>query len=410
MVKGYKHLQEMMEHLLKQLGYPNEIFHLLKEPAKAMKVRFPVRMDDDSVKIFTGYRAVHHDVFGMTQGNVHFRPNLTEEEVSQLAILRSVKTSNMQIPVGGSSGGVMCDVRELSYRELEKLCRGYVRAIQRVIGPDTDILSSDASVNPQIMAWMMDEYSQLNTGSDPNFIAGKPYVLGGIKDKELAIEKGIIATIRSIQTELNQKQTKGIMIHGVGQIGGYIAHQLYALGHKIIGLSDPQGALYDPEGLDIPNILKRKDSFGLVTKAFPDRISIEEFLQKECDMLVLTAKGEQITSDLARYMRAESILETINESIDKRALDIFIEKNVDVIPEVLTTTGGIVYAYLEWLEYKQGIKYTEDEVEKKFINIINQAIKQVCYVSENKNVNIYMASYMIGLKNQAEAVRFRGWI
>ncbi|MGP4041362.1 Glu/Leu/Phe/Val family dehydrogenase [Gracilibacillus sp. D59] len=410
MVKGYMHLQEKMEHILQHLGYPNDIFQLLKEPAKVMKVRIPVRMDNDSVKMFTGYRAVHHNVFGITQGNVHFRPDLTEEEVSQLAILRSVKTSNMQIPVGGSSGGIVCDVRELSHRELERLCRGYIRTIQQIIGPDTDILSSDASVNPQIMAWMMDEYSLLNVGSDPNFIAGKPYVLGGIKDKELAIEKGIIATVRSIQTELSEQQNKGIMIHGIGQIGSYVAQKLYELGYKISGLSDPQGALYDAAGLDIPEILKRKDSFGLVTKAFPNRISIEEFLQKKCDMLVLTAKGEQITSDLANDIRAACILETINDSIDKRALDMIIEKNVQVIPEVITTTGGIVYAYLEWLEYKQGIKYTEEEVEDKFINIINQAIKQVCYVSKNKNVNIYMASYMVGLKNQAEAVRFRGWI
>ncbi|GAE91337.1 NAD-specific glutamate dehydrogenase [Gracilibacillus boraciitolerans JCM 21714] len=163
MQKAYTHLQEMMLEILKKLGYPNEVYQFLKEPTMSIKVRIPVRMDDDTVRIFTGYRTKHHDVFGITQGNVHFRPDLTEEEVSQLAILRSVKTSNLQIPLGGSSGGgVVCDIRELSFHELERICRGYIRAIHQVIGPEIDILSSDASMDPQLIAWMMDEYSQLN--------------------------------------------------------------------------------------------------------------------------------------------------------------------------------------------------------------------------------------------------------
>ncbi len=272
MQKGYMHLQEMMLELLNQMGYPNEIYQLLKQPTRSLKVRIPVRMDDDSVKIFTGYRARHHDVFGITQGNVHFRPDITEEEISQLAILRSVKTSNMQIPLGGSSGGVVCDVRELSFRELERVCRGYIRAIQQVIGPETDILSSDASLNPQIMAWMMDEYSQLHTNINPNFIAGKPYVLGGIQNKEIAVEKGVLSTTQSILSYQVSSKDQGIMIHGIGQIGSFLAAELYQQGYKVIGISDPQGAIYDKAGLDIPNILSKKDSFGLVTRAIPNCI------------------------------------------------------------------------------------------------------------------------------------------
>ncbi|WP_058307558.1 Glu/Leu/Phe/Val family dehydrogenase [Gracilibacillus massiliensis] len=409
MQKGYIDLQEMMFELLNKMGYPDEIYELLKEPTKTTKVRIPVRMDDDSVKIFTGFRTMHHDVFGITQGNVHFRPDLTEEEISQLAILRSVKTSNMQIPLGGSSGGVVCDVRELSYRELERVCRGYIRAIQRVIGPDVDVLSSDASIDPQIMAWMMDEYSLLNTHTNPNFITGKPVVLGGIKNKETAIEKGILSTIQSLLQD-DKQQRQGIMIHGVGRVGSYLATSLHLLGYKIIGISDPQGAVYNSAGLDVPNILSKKDNFGLVTKSIPESIDLDSFLQKECDMLVLTARGEQITSETADRINANVILETITNSIEKSALEILFKKQVSIIPEVLTTTGGIIYAYLEWLEYKQGIKYTEEEVNRRLHAIIHEAIKQVRYISENKHVNIYMASYMVGLKNQAEAIRFRGWI
>ncbi|SHN19957.1 Glu/Leu/Phe/Val family dehydrogenase [Gracilibacillus kekensis] len=411
MQKGYIDLQEMMLELLNKMGYPREIYELLKEPTKSIKVRIPVRMDDDSIKIFTGYRTKHHNVFGITQGNVHFRPDLTEEEISQLAILRSVKTSNMQIPLGGSSGGVICDVRELSFRELERVCRGYIRAIQTVIGPDMDVLSSDASIDPQIMAWMMDEYSQLNTQANPNFITGKPVVLGGIKNKDTAIEKGILSTIQSLlQDDKKKHQEQGIMIHGIGRIGSYLATSLHRLGYKIIGISDPQGAVYNSAGLEVPNILKKKDNFGLVTKSIPESIDLDSFLQKECHMMVLTAKGEQITNKSASQINANLLLESIANSIEKSALEVLFEKQVSVIPEVITTTGGIIYAYLEWLEYKQGIKYTAEEVDKRLHNIINEAIREVRYISENKHVNMYMASYMVGLKNQAEAIRFRGWI
>lgn len=399
-----------MEDVLRQLGYPNEIYHLLKEPSRVLKVRIPVRMDDDKIRIFTGYRIQHHDLFGVTQGNVHFRPTLTEKEVSALAILRSVKASNLQLPLGGSCGGVVCDPRELSYRELERLCRGYVRVIQHVIGPQLDIPSSDASLDPQIMAWMMDEYSRLNANEDPNFITGKPFVLGGLKKKEEAIKQGILQTILSLteQHQLDLHNTR-ILIHGTGQIGSYLADALYEKGAKIVGISDPQAAIFEEDGIDIPELWKSKDRFGIITRN-KNSITIEELMRQQADVLILTTKNEQITKELAEQLHSTFIVETVSHTLEREAIHFLHQQQVQIIPEVLSTTGGIIYAYIEWMEHKQGKKFTDDEITELFGTINKQAIQAVSDIAEQKDVNLYTASYMIGLRNQAEALRFRGWL
>lgn len=400
-----------MKDVLDQLGYPDEVYQLMKEPTRIMRIRFPVRMDDDSVKIFTGYRAQHHDVFGVTQGNVHFRPNITEEEIAALAILRSVKSSNLQIPLGGSSGGIVCDLRELSFRESERLCRGYIRSIHHIIGPNIDIPSSDAAVDPQMMAWMMDEYSRLHTGMNPNFIAGKPFVLGGINNKQTAVEQGVYHTIHALIDEYNLplKETK-VMIHGTGNIGSYLARMLNDSGVKVVGISDPQNAVYHPDGLNIPEILKQKDHFGIVTRFIDESISIDEFMEKESDLLILTTKQEQVNVNIAKKLNTSIIVETVNNTLDQEAINHLHSRGIEMVPEVLATNGGIVYAYLEWLEYKQGKKFTDKEIEEYFKDIIHLAIKEAKYTSLKKNINMYLASYMIGMKNQAEAIRYRGWL
>ncbi|MFC4404328.1 Glu/Leu/Phe/Val family dehydrogenase [Gracilibacillus xinjiangensis] len=411
MRSSYEHLQFMMKNVLDHLGYPNDLYELIKEPSRVMKVRFPVRMDDDSVKIFTGFRAQHHDVFGVTQGNVHFRPNITEDEIAALSILRSVKSSNLQLPLGGSSGGVICDLRELSFRELERLCRGYIRAIHHIIGPNMDIPSSDASVDPQIMAWMMDEYSRLHTGMDPNFITGKPFILGGIKNKQTAVEQGVYHTIYALIDEyhLPLKDTK-VMIHGSGIIGSYIAQKLYQLGVKVVGISDPQKAIYNPDGLNIPMVFKQKDNFGIFTRVIKDTITLDEFWEQDNDILLLTTKQDQVDVNIAKKLRTSFIVETVNNTLDQAAIDYLHEQETVMVPEVLATNGGIVYAYLEWMEYKQGKKFTDKEVDDNFKEIIQHAIKEAKYTSLQKKVNMYLASYMIGMKNQVEAIRYRGWL
>ncbi|KAB8138360.1 Glu/Leu/Phe/Val dehydrogenase [Gracilibacillus oryzae] len=411
MRSGYEHLQHMIKDALTQLGYPDDIYELIKEPSRLMKVRFPVRMDDDSVKIFTGFRAQHHDVFGVTQGNVHFRPDITEDEIAALSILRSVKASNLQLPLGGSSGGIICDLRELSFRELERLCRAYIRAIQHIIGPSIDIPTSDASVDPQIMAWMMDEYSRLHTGVNPNFITGKPYILGGINNKQTAVEKGVYHTVNALIDvyHLPVKDTR-VMIHGTGIIGSYLAEKLYQAGIKIVGISDPQKALYNPDGLNIPMLLKQKDNFGIFSRMIKDTISLEEFLEKENDMFIITSKQEQVDLHIAKKLNTSFILETVNNTLDKEAIHYLDEKGIVMIPEVLATNGGIVYAYLEWMEYKQGKKFTDKEIDDYLKQIILHAIEEAKYTSLKKKVNMYSASYMLGMKNQAEAIRYRGWL
>lgn len=403
--------QTIIREALDKLGYPEQVYELLKEPMRMLTVRIPVRMDDGSVKIFTGYRAQHNDAVGPTKGGVRFHPDVTEDEVKALSIWMSLKSGIMDLPYGGGKGGIVCNPSELSFRELERLSRGYVRAISQIVGPTKDIPAPDVATNSQIMAWMMDEYSHIREFDSPGFITGKPLVLGGSHGRETATAKGVTIMIREAAA-LKGISLVGarVVVQGFGNAGSYLAKFMHDAGAKVIGISDAYGALYNEEGLDIDYLLERRDSFGTVTRLFKDTITNKELLELDCDILVPAAIENQITAQNAPNIKAKILVEAANGPTTLEATKILTDRGVLIVPDVLASSGGVTVSYFEWVQNNQGYYWSEEEVEEKLEKMMVRAFHNVYNTSRQRGVDMRLAAYMVGVRKMAEAARFRGWV
>ncbi len=406
-----KSTQIVIQQALDKLGYPQEVYELLKEPIRMMTVKIPIRMDDGTVKVFTGYRAQHNDAVGPTKGGIRFHPNVTEKEVKALSIWMSLKCGIVDLPYGGGKGGIVCDPRDMSFRELERLSRGYVRAISQIVGPTKDIPAPDVFTNSQIMAWMMDEYSRIDEFNSPGFITGKPLVLGGSHGRETATAKGVTICIREAARRkgINIEGAR-VVVQGFGNAGSYLAKFMYDAGAKVIGISDAYGALHDPNGLDIDYLLDRRDSFGTVTKLFTNTITNKELLELDCDILVPAAIENQITEDNAPHIKAKIIVEAANGPTTLRATNILTERGILLVPDVLASAGGVTVSYFEWVQNNQGYYWTEEEVEERLEKVMVKSFGSVYEMSQVRKVNMRLAAYMVGVRKMAEASRFRGWV
>ncbi|MFJ8067564.1 Glu/Leu/Phe/Val dehydrogenase [Peribacillus sp. NPDC096447] len=421
--KGNSHVNEEEKHdvlrstqtvihkALDKLGYPEEVFELLKEPLRLLTVKIPVRMDDGSVNIFTGYRAQHNDAVGPTKGGIRFHPNVTEREVKALSIWMSLKCGIVDLPYGGGKGGIVCDPRNMSFRELERLSRGYVRAISQIVGPTKDIPAPDVFTNSQIMAWMMDEYSRMDEFNSPGFITGKPLVLGGSHGRESATAKGVTICINEAAKKrgIDIKGAR-VVIQGFGNAGSFLAKFMHDAGAKVIGISDAYGALHDPEGLDIDYLLDRRDSFGTVTKLFKSTISNKELLELECDILVPAAIENQITEENAADIKASIVVEAANGPTTIEATQILTDRGILLVPDVLASAGGVTVSYFEWVQNNQGYYWSEEEVDEKLEKILVKSFNNIYELAQSRRVDMRLAAYMIGVRKMAEASRFRGWI
>lgn len=406
-----KSTQIVIHQALQKLGYPEEVYELLKEPLRILTVKIPIRMDDGTTKIFTGYRAQHNDAVGPTKGGIRFHPDVTETEVKALSIWMSLKCGIVDLPYGGGKGGIVCDPRDMSFRELERLSRGYVRAISQFVGPTKDIPAPDVYTNSQIMAWMMDEYSRIDEFNSPGFITGKPLVLGGSHGRESATAKGVTICIReAVKKRGIRLEGAKIIVQGFGNAGSYLSKFLHDSGAKVVGISDAYGALYDPEGLDIDYLLDRRDSFGMVTKLFTKTITNKELLVKDCDILVPAAIENQITEENARNIRAGIIVEAANGPTTLEATQILTDRGVLLVPDVLASAGGVTVSYFEWVQNNQGYYWTDEEVDEKLEKVMVKAFHNICQIAETRRVDMRLAAYMAGVRKMAEACRFRGWI
>ncbi|MGF3103478.1 Glu/Leu/Phe/Val family dehydrogenase [Rossellomorea sp. DUT-2] len=406
-----KSTQTVIHLALDKLGYSEEVYELLKEPVRMLTVKIPVRMDDGKVKVFTGYRAQHNDAVGPTKGGIRFHPNVTEKEVKALSIWMSLKCGIVDLPYGGGKGGIICDPRDMSFRELERLSRGYVRAISQIVGPSKDIPAPDVFTNSQIMAWMMDEYSRIDEYNSPGFITGKPLVLGGSHGRETATAKGVTICIHEAAKKKGIK-LKGarVVVQGFGNAGSFLAKFMHDAGAKVIGISDAYGGLHDKDGLDIDYLLDRRDSFGTVTKLFNNTITNEELLELDCDILVPAAIENQITEKNAHNIRASIVVEAANGPTTLEATKILTERGILLVPDVLASSGGVTVSYFEWVQNNQGYYWSEEEVEEKLEKILVSSFNNVYETSQSRRVDMRLAAYMVGVRKMAEACRFRGWI
>jgi glutamate dehydrogenase len=403
--------QVVINEALTKLGYNQEMYELLKEPLRMLTVRIPVRMDDGSVKVFTGYRAQHNDAVGPTKGGVRFHPEVDEEEVKALSMWMSLKCGIVDLPYGGGKGGIICDPRTMSMGELERLSRGYVRAISQIVGPTKDIPAPDVYTNSQIMAWMMDEYSRLREYDSPGFITGKPLVLGGSQGREKATAQGVVICIEEAAKKrgIDIKGAR-VIVQGFGNAGSFLAKFMHDAGAKVIGISDAYGALYNPNGLDIDYLLDRRDSFGTVTTLFENTITNTELLEMDCDILVPAAISNQITAKNAHNIKASIVVEAANGPTTLEATKILTERGILLVPDVLASSGGVTVSYFEWVQNNQGYYWSEEEVNEKLQKVLVKSFNNVYETSQNRNVNMRLAAYMVGVRKMSEASRFRGWV
>nr|WP_276513453.1 Glu/Leu/Phe/Val dehydrogenase [Brevibacillus halotolerans] len=403
--------QTVIKEALEKLGYQESMYELLKEPLRVLTVRIPVRMDNGETKVFTGYRAQHNDAVGPTKGGIRFHPEVTEDEVKALSIWMSLKAGIVDLPYGGGKGGIICDPREMSFPELERLSRGYVRAISQLVGPTKDIPAPDVFTNSQIMAWMMDEYSCIREFDSPGFITGKPIALGGSHGRETATAKGVTICIREAAKKVGiNLEGARVVVQGFGNAGSYLSKFMHDAGAKVVGISDAYGALYDPNGLDIDHLLDRRDSFGTVTKLFTNTISNKELLELDCDILVPAAIENQITADNAHNIKASIVVEAANGPTTLEATKILTERGILLVPDVLASSGGVTVSYFEWVQNNQGYYWTEEEVEEKLERVMVRSFENVYQTSQTRRVNMRLAAYMVGARKMAEASRFRGWV
>lgn len=402
--------QQVVYDALQKLAYPNEIYELLKEPIRVLTVRIPVRMDDGRIEVFTGYRAQHNDSVGPTKGGIRFHPNVTLEEVKALSIWMSIKCGIFHLPYGGAKGGIICDPRHMSFREQEALARGYVRAVSQIVGPAKDIPAPDVYTNAQIMSWMYDEYSHIRELDSPNFITGKPLVLGGSAGREKATALGVcIAAREAVKTRNQSLKGSRVIVQGFGNVGSNVALILHEMGAKIVGISDAGGAVYDEGGLEIPDLMDKKDSFGMVTPIFTNTIKNEELLIKDCDILVPAALENQITESNSHDIQASIIVEAANGPTTPEADDILTERGVLIVPDVLANAGGVTVSYFEWVQNNQGWYWSEEEVNEKLEQKMVKATQNILATAQSRNVSTRIAAYMVGLQQFAEAMKFRGW-
>jgi glutamate dehydrogenase (NAD(P)+) len=379
---------------------------------RVLEVTIPVKMDDGSVKVFKGFRVQYNDARGPTKGGIRFHPQETLDTVKALAAWMTWKTSVVDIPYGGAKGGVICDPKSMSEAEIERLSRGYIRAIGRFIGPEKDIPAPDVYTTPQIMAWMMDEYSKIVGYNAPGVITGKPLEVGGSLGRGDATARGGMYCLREAAKKIKLDLSKAtVAIQGFGNAGQF-AHKLITemFGSKVVAVSDSKGGIYSEKGLDFEKVLAHKEKTGSVVN-FPGtkNITNEELLELKVDVLIPAALENQITAKNADKIKAKIVLELANGPTTPEADEILYKKGILDIPDFLANAGGVTVSYFEWVQNINGYYWTLDEVHQKLDQKMTKAFWDVMDAMEKYKVEPRTAAYIVAVKRVADAVKIRGW-
>jgi len=382
----------------------------LRRPDRAMIVSVPTRMDDGRVHVFTGYRVQHNDVLGPFKGGIRYHPAVNLGEVSALAMWMTWKCSLVGLPLGGAKGGIACDPAELSRNELQSMTRRFTAEILNIIGPEVDVPAPDMGTNEQVMAWIMDTYSQHKGHAVPEIVTGKPVAIGGTLGRRDATGRGVVYTIIEAAKHLQIDLSKcTAVVQGFGNVGSVAVKDLAKIGVKIIGVSDRTGGFVDMKGLPVDRLLEVADkNHGFEGNPYGDRISNQELLELKCDLLVPAALEMQITEANAARLQCRILAEGANGPTTPEADAILREKDVFLIPDILANAGGVVVSYFEWVQDLQNFFWTEDEVNNKLRDILLKAFHQVLDMSQKHSVDMRLAALMIGIDRVTRAMLWRG--
>ena len=404
--------QQRVKVACEKLGLGADVYEILKYPQRMLEVSVPVKMDDGSVRVFTGWRTQHNTAVGPSKGGVRFHPNVTRDEVAALSIWMTFKCSVTDIPYGGGKGGIIVNPKELSAGELERLCRGYVDAIYPILGEKKDVPAPDVNTNAQIMAWMTDEYIKLSGESSFGTFTGKPVELAGSLGRTKATGLGISI----IMNEALKKQGKSldgarVAIQGFGNVGSFTAKCAHDMGARVVAIAEWNTTLYNENGIDIEKLMQFKaDNAGSI-KGFPDasEISIEEFWGLDVDVLSPCAMENTINSETAPLIKTSLVVEGANGPTTLDGDKILQDKGITVVPDILANAGGVTVSYFEWVQNRYGYYWGESEVEQKEETAMKTAFDAIYKIKEEYNVSMREATYMYSVKRVATAMKLRGW-
>ena len=383
---------------------------VLRTPAKELTVNIPVQLDDGRLEVFTGYRVQHSLARGPAKGGIRFAPDVTLDEVRALASWMTWKCAVVNIPFGGGKGGVICDPNVLSDQELEKLTRRYTSEIMDFIGPERDVPAPDVNTNEKVMAWMMDTYSMHQRHTVTGVVTGKPMALGGSRGRPEATGRGcMMVTLKALQQLGLTPDTARVVIQGFGNVGGMAAKLMKVAGFKIVAIVEYDGAVYNPNGLNITALQQHRKETGSIT-GFVDGEDMDkaEALFLNCDVLIPAATENVITSHNADRIRCKILCEGANGPTTPLADLILAEKNVFVIPDILANAGGVTVSYFEWVQDRQGYFWNEKLVNERLQEIMDESFDAVVDYAGKHKVNNRIAAYMLALDRVAEAIRLRG--
>jgi len=395
----------------KKLKLEEGLIELLRYPKRKLIVTFPVQMDDGRVKHFEGYRVQCHPVLGPGKGGIRYHPDTVLEEVEALAVLMNWKCAVAGLPFSGAKGGVRCNPKEMSERELERLTRRYAAEISPIIGPDVDIPAPDVYTGEREMTWIVDTVSMHRHGEfTPGLVTGKPLLLGGSVGRDTATARGgFFATLEALKLLKMDLEKATVAIQGFGNAGWHFAHFVHDAGAKIIAISDSKGGIYHSQGIDPYKVKEYKDQNGSVVGfKGTDRITNEELLELKCDILVPSALEDQLHEGNASKVRTKLIVELANGPTTQEADQILYDRGVFVIPDILANSGGVTVSYFEWVQDRYRYFWTAKKVDQRLKRFITEAFRNVAAMSEKAKVNMRLAAYMVAVDRVASAARIRG--
>ncbi|MEW5922227.1 MAG: Glu/Leu/Phe/Val dehydrogenase [Bacillota bacterium] len=414
-INTYLIAQQRIKHAVEQLGLSLDVYERLKTPHRFLETAIPVEMDNGTIKIFLGYRSQHNPVLGPYKGGIRFHPDVDANEVKALSIWMTFKCAVAHVPFGGAKGAVQCNPREMSTRELERLSRQYIREMAPILGPTKDIPAPDVNTNAQVMAWMADEYCNIQQYNDFGVITGKPLEVGGCVGRETATGRGLMYAVReAAYVKGLTLKNASVALQGFGNVGSNAARFLAQQGCKIVGVTDIMGGVYNPEGINVELLIKYCRESGSV-KDFPgcSPLSNKELFALECDIIMPTAVENQITAEVARTIRAKIIGEGANGPTTPAADEILKEKDIFVVPDILANCGGVIVSYFEWVQNNYCYYWSKEEIEarleQKMVEAFHQIYDYQC-LQCNSKTTMREAAFMYALKRLYDSMRVRGWL
>lgn len=389
------------------------LYNVLKSPAKQVIVSLPVTMDDGHIEVFEGFRVVHNINLGPAKGGIRYSMDVHLDEVKALAAWMTWKCAVSNIPFGGGKGGIKCDPRSMSAGEVERLTRAYTRAMIDVFGPEKDIPAPDMGTGPREMAWLMDQYSKLVGYSSPAVVTGKPLVMGGSKGRVEATGRGVMVATRSAMLKMGLNPFKSTCaVQGFGNVGSISAKLIEQQGLKILAISDVTGGYYNPNGINVDEAIAYSKANKGQLDGFPgaEKISNDELLELDVDVLVPAAMEDQITRHNAARIKAKLIVEGANGPVSASADDILHEKGIMVVPDILANAGGVTVSYFEWVQNRLGYFWTEERVNRRADRNMKESFEQVYQASLQHNCSMRIAAYVVAIDKVAQVTLLRGGI